>query len=111
MKSILAISRMSKDGKRLLDDGVLVFDGHARHPTIEGPKLYKRKGFYYISAPAGGVPTGWQLVLRSKNIYGPYEDKVVLGPFESLGECDQAIHDRVALVTPSPASVSRAHLS
>jgi beta-xylosidase len=78
VKSILAISRMSKDGKRLLDDGVLVFDGHARHPTIEGPKLYKRKGFYYISAPAGGVPTGWQLVLRSKNIYGPYEDKVVL---------------------------------
>jgi beta-xylosidase len=24
------------------------------------------------------VPTGWQLMLRSKNIYGPYEDKVVL---------------------------------
>ena len=78
LKSIVAISRMSQDGKRLLDDGVLVFDGHARHPTIEGPKLYKRKGFYYVSAPAGGVPTGWQLMLRSKNIYGPYEDKVVL---------------------------------
>lgn len=78
LKSIVALSKLSKDGKRVLDDGVLVFDGHARHPTIEGPKLYKRKGFYYISAPAGGVPTGWQLVLRSKNLYGPYEDKVVL---------------------------------
>jgi len=28
--------------------------------------------------PAGGVETGWQVVLRSKNIYGPYEDRIVL---------------------------------
>ena len=56
----------------------MVFDGHDAHPTVEGPKFYKRNGFYYIFAPAGGVPTGWQLVLRSKNIYGPYEEKIVL---------------------------------
>ena len=58
--------------------GVLVYDGHADDPTIEGPKLYKRNGYYYIFAPAGGVSTGWQLVLLSKNIYGPYERKVVM---------------------------------
>jgi len=46
--------------------------------NIEGPKFLKKDGYYYILAPAGGVPTGWQTVLRSKNIYGPYEDKVVL---------------------------------
>jgi beta-xylosidase len=40
--------------------------------------FYKRNGYYYIFAPAGGVPTGWQLVLRSKNVYGPYERKVVM---------------------------------
>lgn len=39
---------------------------------------YKRNGYYYIFAPAGGVATGWQLVLRSKNIYCPYERKVVM---------------------------------
>jgi beta-xylosidase len=39
--------------------------------------LYKRDGYYYIFAPAGGVATGWQTVLRSKNIYGPYEDRIV----------------------------------
>src|SRR6185295_2245063 len=78
IKSILVMSRMSPDGTKLIDDGVMVFDGHAKHPTIEGPKLYKRNGYYYIFAPAGGVETGWQTVLRSKNIYGPYEDKVVL---------------------------------
>lgn len=78
IRSVLVVSRLSADGKSTLDDGVLVFDGHERHPTIEGPKLYKRNGFYYLSAPAGGVPTGWQLVLRSRNIYGPYEEKIVL---------------------------------
>ena len=77
-KSILVLHEMSKDGTSLLDEGVLVFDGHVDHPTIEGPKMYKRNGYYYIFAPGGGVPQGWQTVLRSKNIYGPYEDRIVL---------------------------------
>jgi beta-xylosidase len=77
-KSILVIHRMNQKGTRFLDDGVLVFDGHDAHPTIEGPKLYKRNGWYYIFAPAGGVAPGWQTVLRSRNIYGPYEDRIVL---------------------------------
>jgi len=78
VKSILVISRISNDGTRLLDEGVIVFDGHDKNPTVEGPKLYKRNGFYYIFAPAGGVETGWQLALRAKNIFGPYEQKIVL---------------------------------
>jgi beta-xylosidase len=78
INSILTINRMSADGTKLLDKGKLVFDGHAHHPTMEGPKLYKRGGYYYIFAPAGGVPTGWQTVMRAKNIYGPYEDKIVM---------------------------------
>ncbi|MGE0079281.1 MAG: glycoside hydrolase 43 family protein [Bacteroidales bacterium] len=78
LKSIIAINKMSEDGTKLLDEGVIVFDGHENHPTMEGPKMYKRNGYYYIFAPAGGVPTGWQTVLRSKSIYGPYEDKIVM---------------------------------
>ncbi len=78
IKSIIAVKKLSEDGSKALDEGVLVYDGHETDPTIEGPKFYKRNGFYYIFAPAGGVSTGWQLVLRSKNIYGPYERKVVM---------------------------------
>jgi beta-xylosidase len=78
IKSILTVKKMSTDGTRTLDEGVIVYDGHETDPTIEGPKLYKRNGYYYIFAPAGGVSTGWQLVLRSKNIYGPYERKIVM---------------------------------
>jgi unsaturated rhamnogalacturonyl hydrolase len=74
---VLHVNKLSRDGRRVLDEGVLVFDGRERHPTIEGPKFYKRNGWYYIFAPAGGVKRGWQTVLRSKNVYGPYEDKIV----------------------------------
>ncbi|OIJ14673.1 glycoside hydrolase [Anaerobacillus alkalilacustris] len=77
-KSILHISRMKPDGTELLDDGVHIFDGNLHHETIEGPKMYKLNGYYYIFAPAGGVATGWQTILRSKSIFGPYEDKIVL---------------------------------
>jgi beta-xylosidase len=77
-KSVILLSKMNPEGTKLTDDGVIVYDGHEKNPTIEGPKIYKRNGYYYISAPAGGVPTGWQLILRSKKIYGPYEEKIVI---------------------------------
>ncbi|WPU92828.1 glycoside hydrolase 43 family protein [Mucilaginibacter sabulilitoris] len=78
IKSVIAVNKLNADGTKVTDAGVIVYDGHETDPTIEGPKFYKRNGYYYIFAPAGGVPTGWQLVLRSKNIYGPYERKVVM---------------------------------
>lgn len=83
IKSILVVKRLSDDGTKVIDDGKLVFDGHDQDPTLEGPKFYKRNGYYYIFAPSGGVATGWQLALRSKNIYGPYERKVVLAQGKS----------------------------
>lgn len=78
VNSLLTVNRLTADGAKALDEGKHVFDGHDANPTIEGPKFYKRNGYYYIFAPAGGVSTGWQLVLRSTNIYGPYEEKIVL---------------------------------
>lgn len=78
IKSVLAIKRMDAQATKTLDEGVIIYDGHELDPTIEGPKLYKRDGYYYIFAPAGGVATGWQTVLRSRNIYGPYERRVVM---------------------------------
>jgi beta-xylosidase len=78
VNSLLSIYKMSPDGTKIIDEGKNVYSGHDYNHTIEGPKLYKRNGYYYIMSPAGGVATGWQLVLRSKTIYGPYEEKVVL---------------------------------
>lgn len=56
----------------------IIYDGTQTQPTIEGPKFYKRNGWYYIFAPAGGVTNGWQTVLRSRSISGPYEEKICL---------------------------------
>jgi beta-xylosidase len=73
------LHKMSADGKKLLDNGRLIYRDDKQQPTLEGFKfLNKRAGYYYFMAPAGGVGTGWQSVFRSKNIYGPYEDKIVL---------------------------------
>lgn len=78
IKDVLRLRPMSPDGSRLLGEGQVVFHDPKRHPTIEGPKFLKKDGWYYLLAPAGGVATGWQVALRSRDIYGPYEDRVVL---------------------------------
>ena len=70
----IILHKMSADGKTLLDDGKVIYTG----PVAEGTKFHKRDGYYYLSIPEGGVGEGWQTILRSKNIYGPYEKKVVL---------------------------------
>jgi beta-xylosidase len=72
------IHRMSPDGMRLLDNGVTVYHNTKENPVLEGMKMMKRNGWYYILAPAGGVSQGWQTVLRSRQIYGPYESRKVL---------------------------------
>lgn len=77
-KSMLHLSPIEPDCTGVLGDGRHIFDGSETQPTIEGPKLYKRNGYYYIFAPAGGVKTGWQTVLRAKNIWGPYEERIVM---------------------------------
>jgi beta-xylosidase len=74
----LILHRMSPDGKHLLDDGKVIVQDPVHLPTLEGPKLYKRNGWYYIFAPMGGVATGDQVVLRSHNLYGPYDWRHVL---------------------------------
>ncbi|MEK3669928.1 MULTISPECIES: glycoside hydrolase family 43 protein [unclassified Paenibacillus] len=84
IKHILHVCGMSPDGRELLDEGRLIIDGTVDHPTLEGPKMYKRDGWYYILAPAGGVSTGWQAAFRSRSIYGPYEDQIVLEQGDTL---------------------------
>lgn len=77
--NVLYMTEMRPDGMGLIGEEIRVFEGDKEGEiTIEGPKLYKRNGWYYIFAPAGGVKTGWQTVLRSKNIFGPYERKIVM---------------------------------
>ncbi len=80
-KSILGIFEMNSEGTKAITEDHFIFNGNdPDHPavTIEGPKVYKRNGYYYIWAPAGGVKEGYQVVLRSRDIHGPYEIKTVM---------------------------------
>ena len=77
--SVLTVRELSADGTKAIGQPVIVFDGNGtENRTCEGPKFYKRDGWYWIMCPAGGVPTGFQLAMRSKSPYGPYEHKIVL---------------------------------
>ena len=70
----LILHAMSWDGKTLLDSGQTIATGSG----LEGPKLMKRNGYYYIFAPEGGIDQGYQVVLRSQALYGPYVSKTIL---------------------------------
>lgn len=77
--SVIAIRELSADGTKPIGNPVIIYDGNGTESrTCEGPKIYKRDGWYWVMFPAGGVPTGFQVVMRSENPFGPYESKVVL---------------------------------
>lgn len=78
IKHQLQLFAMSPDGTSLLGEGRIIYDGSVDQPTLEGPKVYKRGEWYYIFAPAGSVETGWETVLRAKNMTGPWHAKNVL---------------------------------
>ncbi|MDT0319173.1 glycoside hydrolase family 43 protein [Streptomyces millisiae] len=85
VKNRLTCHRLSPDGERVLDEGRVVVDGDALPGwfTLEGPKFYRRDGWYWIFAPAGSVETGWQGAFRSRSVFGPYEERIVLAQGES----------------------------
>lgn len=76
--SVLSVRELSADGTQAIGLPRIVFDGGQKNHTAEGPKFYKRDGWYWILCPAGGVERGWQLAMRSRSVYGPYEWKRVM---------------------------------
>ncbi|HVJ01972.1 MAG TPA: glycoside hydrolase 43 family protein, partial [Sphingomonas sp.] len=87
--NVIILKRLNADGTGVVGEGRTIIDGAALPPvmtslgprpwqTTEGPKLYKRDGWYYVFAPSGSVKGGWQGVFRSRRIDGPYEGRNVL---------------------------------
>ncbi|MGC4072076.1 MAG: glycoside hydrolase 43 family protein [Nibricoccus sp.] len=95
----LTVHRIDPATARILDAGMIVIDGDQMPgwKTIEGPKFYKRNGWYYIFAPAGGVAEGYQAVFRSRDIFGPYESRIVL---EQGGSSINGPHQGALVDTP-----------
>lgn len=74
--------------RRISDRYTIIYDGEKegkkQNPDIEGPKVHVFDGHVFISAPAGGVRDGWQELLRSDSIEGPYETRTVLSQQDTL---------------------------
>lgn len=80
IKNRLSLLEVSPDLRRALSPSSVIIDG-ADLPgmlTLEGPKAYRKDGWYWIFAPAGGVADGYQVVFRSRSLEGPYEHRIVL---------------------------------
>ena len=78
IKNRLAVVEIDPLCTRVLGEPEVVFDGEQLGPTTEGPKFHKYQGKYYIFAPSGGVATGWQAVLKSDSVWGPYQYRIVM---------------------------------
>ncbi|MBR4243357.1 MAG: glycoside hydrolase 43 family protein [Bacteroidaceae bacterium] len=76
--SVLSVRELSADGSRAISQPRIAFDGGQENHTAEGPKFYKRDGWYWLMCPAGGVEMGWQLAMRSRSPFGPYEWRRVM---------------------------------
>lgn len=80
--NLLTLNELSADGLRVTDgEGTVIIDENTSGrgwTTLEGPKFYRRDGYYWIFAPVGGVTGGSQAVYRAKTIRGPYEARIVL---------------------------------
>lgn len=80
INNVLTLLRLDPSGTRVVEDLGVIIDGNqlSNYRTLEGPKFYRRNGWYYVFAPAGGVKEGWQSVFRARDIRGPYEARIVL---------------------------------
>jgi beta-xylosidase len=87
--NVITLKRLNADGTRTVGEGIAIIEADKMPPvrtsrgpmpwlTTEGPKLYKRDGWYYVFAPSGSVKGGWQGVFRSRSLTGPYEGRDVL---------------------------------
>lgn len=73
----------------------LVFTGNIRG-GLEGTHVYKINGYYYLYCTYGGRD-GMQVALRSKNIYGPYEQKLLL--YDTTQGINYGIHQGALVQT------------
>lgn len=67
----LRIAELNENFEKLKDDKVFSYTVKS---GLEGSHLYKINGYYYIYSTYGGWPA-YQTVMRSANVWGPYEEK------------------------------------
>ena len=92
----LYVTELAHDARSVVSKPRQIWSGRFKnahelggHFGMEGAHVYKIKGKYYITCPAGGTE-GWQICLRSDNIYGPYEHRLIMN--DSLSYPPNGLH-------------------
>ena len=84
----IMIAEFDTNLNKLITEPTPVFVGNCG-TNFEGSHIYKRDGWYYICNTARGY-NGMQLCMRSKNIYGPYESRVI--STDDMNYADAGLH-------------------
>ncbi len=92
--SKLTLTEVNADLSPKSEDKV-IFD-KVQRKGLEGTHVYKINGYYYLYCTYGGGD-GYQVALRSKNIGGPYEEKVVLR--DDLNRTGKGVHQGALVQT------------
>lgn len=79
------ITELTEDARSIKKAPQAVYSSSFGTP-YEGSHIYKRKGWYYICNTTRGY-NGIQACMRSKNIYGPYETKILSGDDMNYSGC------------------------
>lgn len=72
----LYVTELNSDALSVKTEKKEIYSNSA-YPYLEGSHFYKINGKYYILASYGGTK-GKQVCLRSENVYGPYESKIII---------------------------------
>ena len=92
-KGKIYLTRLKDDGTGVLDPddkGTLIITAPEGYGHLfEGCHTYKRDGWYYVFNPALGYD-GVQMISRSRNLYGPYETKVLIE--DDINDAGAGVH-------------------
>ena len=92
-KGKIYLTRLKEDATGVLDPadrGKLIITAPEGYGHLfEGCHTYKRNGWYYVFNPALGYD-GVQMISRSRNLYGPYETRVLID--DDINYADAGVH-------------------
>ena len=74
-QTTIYITELSSDFRSVVTPRKEIYQSHTGY--LEGSHVYKKDGWYYICNTEGGRG-GEEYIMRSKNIYGPYEQRLVI---------------------------------
>ncbi|MDR0573409.1 MAG: family 43 glycosylhydrolase [Tannerella sp.] len=91
----IQVTELNVDGLSVKTPGKLIYKAHRN--GLEGNRLYKIGDYYYLFCTYGG-PQGNQVCLRSKSIYGPFEERVVMN--ETANYAPMVLHQSCLVDLP-----------